>query len=286
MALSLSMQGVEGGGVKRVQGLTEEFREKVFQSALRAAKASGSVLNSYFWGRSSNFRRYKAPNDLVTAADLESCRVIRNQLKKDFPTHSFLFEEPEFTEENDPEFLWIVDPLDGTTFHNRGLPYFSVLLALQIRGVTQFGLAYTPSTADHFFVWRGKGGFHRNRRFRICKSLAVSQTRNLEEAVIGYSYGKSPYQMNAMANIIRRLLPQCRALTRVGGADIGFVAAGNCDAFVDSSSTAWDFAVFALMVREAGGRVTDFSGKEWTLNSESIVVSNRLLHSRILKLVV
>ncbi len=271
--------------MKRGQNLTEEFREKAFQSALRAAKASGFVLNKFFWGRSSNFKRYKGPNDLVTAADLESCRVIRRQLKRDFPAHSFLFEEPEFREENDTDFLWIIDPLDGTTFHNRGLPYFSILLALQVRGVTEFGLAYTPHNGDLFFVWRGKGGFHSNFRFRICKPLAVSQTRKLDEAVVGYSYGKSPSRMRAIAEVLRRLLPRCRALTRVSGADIGFVAAGNCDAFIDNSSTPWDFAVFALMVREAGGRVTDFSGKEWNLNSGSIVVSNRLLHSGILRLV-
>jgi myo-inositol-1(or 4)-monophosphatase len=270
--------------VKKGQNLTEEFREKAFQCALRAAMASGIVLNRYFWGRSSNFKSYKGPNDLVTTADLESCRVIRTQLKRDFPSHSFLFEEPEFREENDPDFLWIIDPLDGTTFHNRGLPYFSILLALQVRGVTEFGLAFTPRNSDLFFVWRGKGGFHRNSRFRICKPLAVSQTRKLDEAVIGYSYGKSSSRMKAMAEVLRRLLPRCRALTRVGGADIGFVAAGNCDAFIDNSSSPWDFAVFALMVREAGGRVTDLSGKEWNLNSVNIVVSNRLLHSGILRL--
>lgn len=270
--------------MKRSQRLTEVFREKAFQSALRAARASGVVLNSYFWGRSSNFKRYKGPNDLVTAADLESCRVIRRELKRDFPTHSFLFEEPEFREDNQSDFLWIIDPLDGTTFHNRGLPYYSVLLALQVQGVTEFGLAYMPSNGDLFYVWRGQGGFHRNSRVRICKPLAVSQTCKLDEAVIGYSYGKSSSRMRAMAQVLRRLLPRCRALTRVSGADIGFVAAGNCDAFIDNSSSPWDFAVFALMVREAGGRVTDFSGKEWSTDSANIVVSNKILHSGILRL--
>jgi myo-inositol-1(or 4)-monophosphatase len=255
----------------------------VFQTALEAAKASASVLYGYFWGRSSNYRRYKAANDLVTAADLESCRVIKAHLKKNFPTHSLLFEEPEFTEENNSEFLWIIDPLDGTTFHNRGLPYFSLLIALQVRGVTEFGLAYTPITGDLFTAWLGRGGFHRNVRFRIKKSLQVSETRDLQEAVVGYSYGKSDSHFRSMASSLEKLLPQCRALTRVGGADIGFVAAGNCDAFIDNSSTPWDFATIALMVREAGGRVTDFSGREWAGNSSSIVASNRILHPRILE---
>ena len=269
----------------QVRSLTTEFREKVFQSALRAAKASSSILNSYFWGRSANFKRYKGTNDLVTAADLESCRIIRTQLKRNFPAHSVLFEEPEFTEDNHSEFLWIIDPLDGTTFHNRGLPYFSIILALQFCGVTEFGLAYSPVTGDLFSAWRGQGGFHRNSRFRICKPFRVSETTKLDESVIGYSYGKSLAHLRAMAGVLSRILPACRALTRVGGADIGFVAAGNCDAFIDNSSTPWDFAAFALMVQEAGGQVTDLSGREWGLNSGSILISNGLLHSRILKLV-
>jgi myo-inositol-1(or 4)-monophosphatase len=85
-----------------------------------------------------------------------------------------------------------------------------------------------------------------------------------------------------MSNRLNHLLPHCRALTRVGGADIGYVAAGNCDAFVDNSSTPWDFAAMALMVEEAGGMVTDFSGKQWTPESRNIVFSNRRLHPQIL----
>jgi myo-inositol-1(or 4)-monophosphatase len=270
--------------LNRSRGLTQAFRDQVFQTALRAAKASASVLYNYFWSRSSNYRRYKAANDLVTTADLESCRVIKAQVKKDFPTHSLLFEEPEFTEENDSEFLWIIDPLDGTTFHNRGLPYFSLLIALQVRGVTEFGLAYTPITGDLFTAWFGRGGTYTNTRFHIKKSLRVSETRDLHEAVVGYSYGKSISHMRRMANSLKELLPQCRALTRVGGADIGFVAAGNCDAFIDNSSTPWDFAAIALMVREAGGRVTDFHGREWAGDSSSIVACNRTLHPRILEI--
>ena len=269
--------------MNKSRGLTQAFRDQVFQTALRAAKSSASVLYSYFWGRSSNFRRYKAVNDLVTAADLESCRVIKAQLQKSFPTHSFLFEEPEFTEEKDSQFRWGIDPLDGTTFHNRGLPYFSLLIALQVRGATEFGMAYTPITGDLFTVWLGRGCAYTNTRFHIKKSLRVSETRNLNEAVVGYSYGKSDSHLTTMAGSLERLLPQCRALTRVGGADIGFVAAGNCDAFVDNSSTPWDFSAIALMVREAGGQATDFAGKEWADDSSSIVVSNRLLHRKILQ---
>jgi myo-inositol-1(or 4)-monophosphatase len=253
--------------------------------AIEAAKASGVVLNRYFLGKATNFRKYKGKNDLVTAADIESCRMIKRQLKKAYPNHNYLFEENEFSEDNGSDYLWIIDPLDGTTFHNRGLPFFSSLITLQIRNQTEMGLAYCSFTDDLFVSWRGKGSFHWNHRFRVRRRLTVSRTKLLDEALIGYSYGKTESHLRHSGVLLKRLLPHCRAFTRVAGSDIGYVASGACDAFVDNSSTPWDFAGIALMVREAGGRVTDFEGREWSLNSKAILASNKLLHKRILELI-
>jgi myo-inositol-1(or 4)-monophosphatase len=253
--------------------------------AIEAAKASGTVLNRYFLGRAANFRKYKGKNDLVTAADIESCRVIKKHLKRAFPGHSFLFEENEFSEDNGSEYLWIIDPLDGTTFHNRGLPFFSSLITFQIHGQTQMGLAYCPFTNDLFVSWKGQGSFHWNHRFRVRKRLAVSKTKKLDEALIGYSYGKTESHLRHSGILLKRLLSHCRAFTRVAGSDIGYLASGACDAFLDNSSTPWDFAGIALMVREAGGKVTDFEGREWNLSSNTILASNKILHQRILRLI-
>ncbi len=93
--------------------------------------------------------RLKGRNDLVTGADLASCRLMKQQLKRFFPGHSFLAEEPEFSENNRSDFLWIIDPLDGTTFHNRGLPFFSSILALEVRGQTELGLGFEPFYGRH-----------------------------------------------------------------------------------------------------------------------------------------
>ena len=253
--------------------------------AIEAAKASGAVLNRYFLGRASNFRKYKGKNDLVTGADLESCRVIKKHLKRVFPDYNYLFEENEFSEDNGSEYLWIIDPLDGTTFHNRGLPFFSSLITLQIHHQTEMGLAFCPFTDDLFVSWRGKGSVHWNHRLKVRKPLTVSKTRRLDEALIGYSYGKTESHLLDCAALAKRLLPRCRALMRVAGSDIGYLASGACDAFVDNSSTPWDFAGIALMVREAGGRVTDFKGNEWSLSSKTILASNKILHRRILDLI-
>jgi len=253
--------------------------------AIEAVKASGVVLNRYFLGQASNLRRYKGKNDLVTTADIESCRVIKRSLKAAYPDHSYLFEESEFSEDNGSQYLWIIDPLDGTTFHNRRLPFFSSLITLQIRHETEMGLAYCPFTEDLFVCRRGKGVLHRNPRFRVRRQLAVSKTKRLDEAIIGYSYGKTESHLRHSAILLKRLLPHCRAFTRVAGSDIGYVASGACDAFLDNSSTPWDFAGIALMVREAGGRVTDFEGREWSLGSRTILASNNFLHRQILELI-
>jgi len=262
-----------------------EPRSKLAETALQAARAAGRILMKYFLEKAENLRRFKGRNDLVTSADLESCRIIKKHLKRSFPNHSFLFEEEEYSENNGSDYLWIVDPLDGTTFHNRGLPFFSVMIALQIRKRIELGLSYCPFTSDLFMSWRGKGSFRRNNRFRLHKPLQVSKIKELEEAIIGYSYGKTQPQAEQISQILKRLLPSCRAFTRIAGSDIGYVASGACDAFLDNSSTPWDFAAAALMVREAGGKVTDFAGREWNSSSKTILASNKILHSQVLSLI-
>jgi myo-inositol-1(or 4)-monophosphatase len=113
--------------------------------------------------------------------------------------------------------------------------------------------------------------------------VRVSGVKDLAHALVGYSYGKSEHYARHMAATLSVLFPICRAITRLGGADIGYVASGACDAFIDNNSTPWDFAAVALMIREAGGRVTDFAGREWTKKSGSIVASNGALHRKLLK---
>ncbi|HEX2523575.1 MAG TPA: inositol monophosphatase family protein [Terriglobia bacterium] len=264
--------------------LTRRQWEEFFRVALRSADLSGEVLLRYQLkkARNRNPVRLKGRNDLVTGADLASCRLMKQSLKRCFPGHNFLTEEPEFSENNRSDFLWIIDPLDGTTFHNRGLPFFSSILALEVCGQTELGLVFSPFTGDMFLAGLGRGCVYWNRRLRKRRQVRVSGVASLTEALVGYSYGKSELHARHMATILSVLFPTCRAITRLGGAEIGYVASGACEAFIDNNSTPWDFAAVALLVREAGGRVTDFSGLEWTKKSDSILASNGLLHRKLL----
>ena len=264
--------------------LTRKHWEDFARVALQSVDRSGGVLMKYQLGRGRNRNpvKFKGRNDLVTGADLESCRVMKQHLKRSYPGHSFLAEEPEFSENNRSDFLWIIDPLDGTTFHNRGLPFFSSILALEVCGQTELGLVSSPFTGDVFVAGLGRGCTFWNRRLRKRRHVRVSGVTNLADVLVGYSYGKSEQHAQHMAATLSTLFPICRAIMRLGGAEIGYVASGGCDAFIDNNSTPWDFAAVALMVREAGGRVTDFAGREWTKKSDSIVASNGLLHRKVL----
>jgi myo-inositol-1(or 4)-monophosphatase len=251
--------------------------------ALKAAKEGGGVLKKYWLGEIPNLRRFKGRNDLVTGADLASCEIIKKVLMAQFPSHSYLFEEKEFTELNGSDYLWIVDPLDGTTFHNRGLPYYSIIISLQYLGETLLGVVFSPMLEDFFITQRGKGSWQKNHRQKISRRLKVSKTRKLKEAVIGYSHGKSEAHARQMGQLISCLFPRCRSIISLGGADIGYVAAGSCDAFVDNSSTPWDFAALDLMIREAGGCSTDWKGDDWKLGSDCILLCNRFLQKALLE---
>jgi len=254
-----------------------------FLSALKSVDLSGKVLMKYLLGRTRNPVKLKGRNDLVTQADLESCQVMKRCLKRVYPGHSFLAEEPEFSENNRSDFVWIIDPLDGTTFHNRGLPFFSSILALEVCGQTELGLVCCPFTGDVFVAGLGRGCKYWNRHLQKRRSAHVSGIGDLAKALIGYSYGKSEHHGRHMAHTIGVLFPTCRSIMRLGGAEIGYVASGACEAFIDNNSTPWDFAAIALMVREGGGRVTDFEGREWTKKSTSIVASNGVLHRKLLR---
>jgi len=263
--------------------LTRKQWEAFARVALKCADLSGNVLMRYLLGRARNPVRLKGRNDLVTAADLESCRVIKEHLKQSYASHSFLTEEPEFSENNRSDFLWIIDPLDGTTFHNRGLPFFSSILALEVCGQTEIGVVSSPFNGDVFVAGLGRGCAYWNRRLRKRRQVRVSGVTDLAAALVGYSYGKSERHARGMAATLNELFPSCRSITRLGGAEIGYVASGACDAFIDNSSTPWDFSAVALLVREAGGRVTDFLGREWTKTSGDIVASNGALHRKLLR---
>jgi myo-inositol-1(or 4)-monophosphatase len=234
-----------------------------------AAKAGGAVLQEWI-GRFA-VREKKGPSDLVTEADLASQEAIRNLVLAQFPDHAFVGEEdPRFdpAEENE-NYRWIVDPLDGTTNYVHGVPHYAVSVALERNGELLAGCVYDPVLEESYTAGAGEGAFLNGRPIR------VSEARALREALVAASF---PHQVDPNLHAIREFvaaLPACQALRRGGSAalNLAYVAAGRFDAYWATDLHAWDAAAGALLIREAGGVVTNPEGGEFDVWAPRLLVA-------------
>lgn len=224
----------------------------------------------------------KGPADFVSAADRKAETVLRQELGKARPGYAFLLEESGVVEGTDPEHRWIVDPLDGTTNFLHGIPQFAISVALERGNTIVAGVIYNPANDEMFTAERGKGAFLNDRRVR------VSSRRDFAESVIGCGV---PHLARGDHVRFRKELEQVQAraagIRRFGAAalDLAWVAAGRLDGFWERDLKAWDMAAGILMIREAGGFVTDADGAERPLDTGSICAGNENVQSKLLALV-
>lgn len=196
--------------------------------------------------------------DLVTEVDELSEELIREKIRNNYPKHSILAEESG-VEDNESDYRWVIDPLDGTNNYTHGFSIFAVSIALEFEGEVVLGVVYVP-TLDHLY-WsiKGQGAFLNGERLRI------SETDDLEEALLatGFPYDKATSNRNNLDNFTK-LLPQVRGVRRSGSAafDLCNVASGVFDGFWELKLSFWDVAAGALLVQEAGGRVVTFDKKK------------------------
>lgn len=248
-------------------------------TAIEAALAAGRIHRSYFRRPIDVVK--KGPIDLVTAADLETERAFRALIDQRFPSHVVLGEEAAGATPATPsDHRWIIDPVDGTTNFVHGLALFSVSIALEISGRLELGVVYDPIGEELFTAERGQGARLNGRR------LQVSNHDALIDALLctGFPYHRGQGRQQQVA-VFAAFLEQSRAVRRLGSAalDLCYVAAGRLDAFWEESLHPWDIAAGALIVSEAGGSVTDYSGTPVTLTRGQIVASNGVLHASMLE---
>ena len=221
---------------------------------------------------------FKSRADLVTDIDLASERLLVAALREHFPTHAILAEEGG-GEAQTAGYLWLVDPLDGTTNYAHGYPVFSVTLALLHQGELELGVVYDPLRDECFTAERGRGAWLNGRRLR------VSSTAGLRLALLSTGF---PYHRftSADTNIAQfnAMIMQCQGVVRSGSAalDFAYVAAGRSDGHWELGLRPWDSAAGALLVREAGGRVSDWHGDAYTPWNERVVATNDALHAQVL----
>jgi myo-inositol-1(or 4)-monophosphatase len=255
--------------------MTQYYRERA--GAIEAALAGGDVLKRHFGGQIQI--TYKGRDlDLVTTADTESERSIVSLLTQRFPGVGVLAEEGGESP-GDAERRFIVDPLDGTTNFAHGYPLFAISIAYEKEGEIRVGVVYDPMREELFVAEKGDGAFMNGRR--LCVSEAGDLARGL--LVTGFPYDLKD-DISANLRFFTRFMSEARAIRRDGSAalDLAYVAAGRFDGFWEEKLNPWDMAAGALLVEEAGGRVSDFVGDPFNCYGESIVASNDHLHGAML----
>ncbi len=240
----------------------------------RAARGGGPVVER------------KSRRELVTDADRAAEAIIVDALRAQLPDHAVCAEEgvlsPAAREDREADWLWLVDPLDGTTNFVHGIPFYAVALSLSWRGALQLGVVHAP-VLGHTYAARLGGGARRNG-----EALRVSATRDLGDALLatGLSYDRNEPGRDDNTARIARVVPACRDLRRLGSAqlDLCLTAAGSLDGYWETGLKPYDIGAGALIVQEAGGRVSDLAGGGAWLARGSVLASNGPLHDQLLRL--
>lgn len=247
------------------------------ETAISASKKAGEYILSFF-GSSQNVR-FKSDNSPVTDADIGSSKLIKKIISEAFPSHTLLCEEaPDaLTRKVGLEPTWIVDPLDGTSNFIAHIPLFAVVIAYVVEGRTQIGVIFDPLHNDLFVAQTGKGTTLNGQPVR------VSTKHNVRGAMLFAGRGYRDRDHERHGKIIYALERQTTYFRRLGAASImlSSVACGRADSVILTGSNPWDVAAGALLIQEAGGLVTDYCGKPWTLDSEDLVAGNSLIHDEL-----
>ena len=226
---------------------------------------------------------FKGTVDIVTEMDRRSEELIVGAITAAFPDHSILTEEGTNIAGAgaDGESKWIIDPIDGTTNYAHGFPVFSVSIALEVSGTVELGVVHNPMLAETFSAERGAGAYLNGER------IEVSKVSELNRALLatGFPYDIRTTEQNNIDHFTNFSL-KAQAIRRAGSAalDLSYVAAGRFDGFWELKLKPWDVAAAALIIEEAGGRITDFSGAEFSIYSSECLASNGRLHGSMVEI--
>ncbi|WP_374299966.1 inositol monophosphatase [Ferrovibrio sp.] len=223
----------------------------------------------------------KGPADFVSAADRKAEKILQQELAKLRPDFGFIMEEGGRIEAKDGKSYWIIDPLDGTTNFLHGIPHFAISVGVQREDELVAGIVLDVVRDELFWAEKGVGAYVNERRLR------VSARRKLTEAVFGTGipfHGKPGHA--AFVKDLTSIMPEVAGIRRMGAAalDLCYVAAGRFDGFWESGLSPWDMAAGIVLVREAGGMVTDLAGGDQMLSTGGIVAANDVLHAPLRKL--
>ena len=248
--------------------------------AIRAARRAGDLMIRHLNKLESLDIAEKGRNDFVTRVDQLAEEAIIGIIRDHYPDHAILAEESGAAGEH--EFQWIIDPLDGTTNYLHGFPVFCVSIAVARDNELQHGVVYDPMRQEIFSASRGQGAQLDGRKIR------VSKQRGLQHALIatGFPFRLADRQVDGYLGMLRAVMLETAGVRRPGAAalDLCYVAAGRVDGFWELGLRKWDVAAGALIIREAGGRISDFHGTDAYLDSGNVVAGTPKVYAALSKL--
>ena len=247
--------------------------------AVKAARSAGAIINRAALDLEVLKIGSKGPNDYVTEVDRAAENIIIQTLLEAYPGHGILAEESgrEHGAKNS-EYIWIIDPLDGTTNFLHGFPVYAVSIALAHRGQVQQAVVYDPTRNDLFFASKGRGAFLNDRRLRVSKRL------RLADSLIGTGFPfRKGDNFKRYVKMFEEVMQNCAGLRRPGAAalDLCYVAAGYYDGFFETGLNPWDVAAGSLMITEAGGLIGNFTGESDYLYQREVVAGNPKVYGQL-----
>lgn len=254
-------------------------RKEFLDIAIKAARLAGGTVLDHLGKISKRDIDLKQASDFVTTVDRESEEIIIGAIKEHFPHHLILAEES-IKESAGEAYRWIIDPLDGTTNYIHGYPVFSVSIALEYRGEIIAGVIFDPLREELFSTEKGGGAFLNGHPIR------VSEIGVLKDSLITTGF---PFRRKEMIDpylrLFRNLFLKVSDLRRAGSAalDLAYLACGRCDGFFEIGLSPWDVASGSLLIKEAGGVITDFGGGDGHIWTGNVVAGTPAVHREILK---
>jgi myo-inositol-1(or 4)-monophosphatase len=240
----------------------------VLNVAIEAAHAAGNIMRRQIQHVDAIPVERKARHDYVSEVDKACEAEIVREISRYYPDHAFLCEEGGKT--GDSEYVWVIDPLDGTSNYLHGIPHFAVSIAQQVKGRTEHAVVYDPIRDELFTASKGSGAFLNSKRIR------VSARSGLEGAVLATAFPfRHREHLQAYAKVFQAVFSKVEDFRRAGTAslDLAWVAAGRMDGYFEVALKPWDVAAGTLIVREAGGVVMDFDGSDAVEDSGSIIAA-------------
>lgn len=252
--------------------------EPLLNIAVQAARQAGDIIIRHMDQAEHLKVTAKAGDELFSEVDIKAEQAIINTIHKSYPEHSIMAEESGFHEKNE-EYVWIIDPLDGTTNYLHGFPYFSVSIAVKIKNRIEHAVVYDPLRHECFSASRGRGARLNDRRIRVSKQTQLSAS------LLGSGLTRHTALNQRYLPAFESLIGKCAGMRRTGSAalDLAYVASGRLDGFWEFGLRPWDIAAGILLVREAGGMVSDMHGGDTYLKEGNVVAGTPKVFKSLLQ---